>query len=164
MSDDTVTYLDAATAAAAVGVSVSGLRRLAPIYESVFGKLPRAGKGSGDSPRMWSLKAAHRLAAARRLVETGQRKSVKTALEALEGVEGTGDSLEVPQIGSQLSDRQLLEAVLSELVELRSEIETLRASGRALPQAVAIEPAAADRPGLLVRAAIRFERAFKQWF
>ncbi len=162
MSDDPVTYLDAATAAAAVGVSVSGLRRLAPIYESVFGALPRSGKGSGDSPRMWSLQAVNRLSTARRLVETGQRKSVKTALEALQGVESTGDTLDTAQIGSQLSDRQLLEAVLSELVELRSNVSRLQALDRTSPQTVAIEPAA-DRPGLLVRAAVRFESWLKRF-
>ncbi len=164
MSDDPVTYLDAATAAAAVGVSVSGLRRLAPIYESVFGALPRSGKGSGDSPRMWSLEAAHRLAAARRLVETGQHRSVRTALEALQGVEGTGDTLEAAQIGSQLSDRQLLEVLVNEVRILRSEVETLRASGRALPQEVATEPAAADRPGLIIRLAAGLDNWVKRWF
>ena len=38
-----MTVFDAATAAQAVGVSVSGLRRLAPIYEEVYGELPRGG-------------------------------------------------------------------------------------------------------------------------
>lgn len=164
MSDDPVTYLDAATAAAAVGVSTSGLRRLAPIFEQVYGVLPRSGKGSGDSPRMWSLEAVNRLSTARRMVETGQHRSVRTALEALQGVESTGDGLEVPQIGSQPTDRQLLEVLVNEVRVLRSEVETLRASGRALPQAVTTEPVAGDRPGLLVRLAVRIDRAVKQWF
>ncbi len=161
MSDDPVTYLDAAGAAAAVGVSVSGLRRLAPIFEQVYGELPRSGKGSGDSPRMWSLKAVNRLSTARRMVETGQHRSVRAALEVLQGVESTGDGLEAAQIGSQLSDRQLLEALVNEVRVLRLEVEALRASGRTLPSAVEVEPAA-DRSGLIVRAALWLENLLRR--
>lgn len=164
MSDDPVTYLDAAGAAAVVGVSVSGLRRLAPIFEQVYGELPRSGKGSGDSPRLWSPDAVSRLATARAAVESGRFKSVRIALEALQGVESTGDSLEAAQIGSQLTDRQVLEAVLKELVELRSEVELLRRE-RSLSAPVEVEPGASnEQPGLIVRLANGLDNWFKKWF
>lgn len=158
-----ITYLDAAVAAQQVGVSTSGLRRLAPIYEQVYGLLPRSGKGSGDSPRLWSPDAVSRLAAARRLVESGQHRSVRIALEALQGVESTDGSLEAILEGSQLTDRALLEALVTEVRALRSEVARLQATDKALPQA-ADQIAAPDRSGLLVRLAVRIDSWFKKWF
>ena len=162
MADDPITYLDAAGAAAAVGVSTSGLRRLAPIYEAVFGALPRSGKGSGDSPRLWSPDAVKRLAAARAAVEAGRFKSVRTALEALQGGESTGDTLETSQITSQLTDRQVLEALVTEIRTLRAEVEALRRE-RSLPAPVEVRiPAASNEPpGLIVRLAARIDKWFK---
>ncbi len=156
MDDNLTTYLDAAGAAAAVGVSTSGLRRLAPSYEAVYGPLPRAGKGSGDSPRLWSTVAVRRLAAARQAVEAGQHKSVRTALEALQGHENTGDGLEADLRGAQLTDRQLLEAVLSELSVLRAELAEVKQLPTSTPAGGTDDDR--ERHGLIVRFALWLER------
>lgn len=157
-------FLDAAGAAKEVGVSVSGLRRLAPIYESVFGVLPRSGKGSGDSPRLWTNKAVERLRVARQLVEANKHKSVKMALEALQGLtpsEIPGDSLEEILGASQLTDRQVLELLITEVRTLRDEVAGLKQ----LPPAAEnnkLKPPE-DSPGLLVRVAIRLESLLKRF-
>ncbi len=125
MTNEPVTVFDAATAAQAVGVSVSGLRRLAPIYEEVYGELPRGGRGSGDSPRLWPQDAAARLFTARTMVAAGQYRSVRDALLAME--RGSAPSADaVAALGSEGNVAEALGLVLAEMQESRALNSALR--------------------------------------
>lgn len=73
-------YLEAGAAARQLGVSPSGLRRLADSYEGVHGELPRK---DGTKARLYPAEALERLAQARVLVEAGTYKSTVEALTAL---------------------------------------------------------------------------------
>lgn len=157
-------FLDAASASKEVGVSVSGLRRLAPIYESVFGLLPRSGKGSGDSPRLWPNKAVERLRVARALVEANKHRSVKTALEALEGLtpsDSPEEGLEAILGPSQLTDRQVLELLVNEVRTLQAQVQELKQLPA--PPEKLKSAAPSNEPGLIVRVATRLEGFLKRF-
>ncbi len=187
MTNEPVTLFDAATAAAKVDISVSGLRRLAPIYEEVYGPLPRGGRGSGDSPRLWPQDAAARLFTARTMVAAGSYRSVRDALLAME--RGSAPSADaVAALGSEGNVAEALGLVLAEMQEsralnsaLRVELADLR--GRlaelqtqrlpdALPSAEATVKADVDdtvvtpnrSPGPFVRAAERLELLLARLF
>lgn len=99
-----------------LGMSASGLRRLARIYEEMFGPLPRDDSGS----RLWPEDAVHRLSAARMTVEAGRAKSVAEALASPElTLEGPLEATEQPDQGA------ITLAVLEELRALRSEVARL---------------------------------------
>ena len=149
-------FLDAASASKEVGVSVSGLRRLAPIYESVFGPLPRSGKGTGDSPRLWTNIAVKRLRAARGLVEANKHRSVRIALEALQALKPTDspeDSLEAILEDTQLTDRQVLELLVTEVQRLQIQVQELKQLP-VPPEIKIIKSAASNEHGLIVKVAI----------
>jgi hypothetical protein len=171
---------DPAKAAELLEVSDSGLRRLAPIYESVFGELKRTGKvskGADDKrPRIWPSEAVSQLAQAR--ARTGRGKPYRTieaALEAIrDGVESTSeidfggrqDSVD-PAIG------KTLQVLIGEIQALRLEVAELK-QGRELLPAQNLAPeirnssAPVDNPahreenhGVLARAALWIEQRLK---
>jgi hypothetical protein len=117
-----------------LGVSPSGLRRLAGVYAQVHGELP---KDSSGTSRQWPGEAVNRLEAARALMAAGQARSIKDALMAVEG--GAAPPVEVAAAGGDVVAAlgvvaTRLEAVLAsnerleaEVVALRSEVEAVRA-------------------------------------
>ncbi len=148
MADDQITYLDAASAADKVGISVSGLRRLAPIYEEVHGPLPRGGRGSGDSPRLWSLEAVIRLNKARLMVAAGMARSVRDALLATDSSDAPSAET-ITALGSQGSVVEALGLVLTELRSVSEVNSALRVELQELRGQVAELRAAQSQPEAL---------------
>jgi hypothetical protein len=140
MSNADIVY-DPARAADLLGVSASGLRRLAPIYESVFGELKRVGKGDeGKRSREWPADAVERLQAARGVTGRGKPyRTIEAALEAIrEGVEV--DTAEIDfggrQTGADVATSQALQVLIGEIQALRLEVQELK-QGRELSQPAA---------------------------
>jgi hypothetical protein len=156
MSDDVM--LEAGAAAEQVGVSASGLRRLAPLYEAVHGELPRKPKSLN---RLWPLLAVERLQAARRLVEAERYRTISDALTALaRGLEP--DDLELAPPAASVSPdatQQALEVLTAEVRELRRELAEIRALP---PAGFREEPDDLQRHGPLVRVAMALERWLKR--
>jgi hypothetical protein len=72
-------------AARRLGVSGSGLRRLAGIYAELYGPLPRDESVQGpNKTRLWPAEALDRLERARALMDAKRYGSIKEALEGLE--------------------------------------------------------------------------------
>lgn len=132
MSDapEVVTLYEPATAADKLGVSASGLRRLAPIYESVFDELPRTGKGQKDKrARLWPSEAVVRLQVARGLVEVERYRTIKEALEALRDgltVDVSELAVETPQAAPDEVTQATLQVLIDEMRQLRLEVGELR--------------------------------------
>jgi uncharacterized coiled-coil protein SlyX len=113
-----------ADVAARLGVSPAGLRRLAVVYERVYGELrrdPRLG-------RVWPQEAVERLGRARNMVNTGQAVSVESALNAL--ASGDPSAYDDPRPPEALArsrgapdQEHALEALVGELRALRQTIE-----------------------------------------
>ncbi len=112
-----------------LGVSPSGLRRLAGVYGAVFGELP---KDSSGTSRLWPIEAVGRLERARALLAAGQARSVADALRAVEGgaqpspeaaVALSRDGRIVEALGVVSAQ---LEAVLEGNRRLEREVEALR--------------------------------------
>ena len=81
MNDDVVqANYEPGDAAHGLGVSASGLRRLAAAYEEVHGDLPRK---VGTKARLYPETALEQIAQARALVEAGRYSSNVEALDAL---------------------------------------------------------------------------------
>ncbi len=128
-NEPVVTLLEPSAAAERLGVSASGLRRLAPIYEQIHEPLPR--RGSGDvskRARLWSTEAVDRLQDARALVEQGRCKTILEALQAQQA--GVITTLEVEPVNRQqgldIATRKTLELLIKEVSALRDEIAELR--------------------------------------
>jgi hypothetical protein len=128
-NEPVVTFLEPSAAAERLGVSASGLRRLAPIYEQVYEPLPR--RGSGDKSkraRLWSTEAVDSLQDARALVDKGRCKTILEALQALQA--GVITTLEIEptnrQQGLDIATRKTLELLIKEVSALRDEIAALR--------------------------------------
>ncbi len=134
MSDEAEVVLSPGEAARRLGVSPSGLRRLAGVYGEVYGDLP---KDSSGTSRIWPQKAIVRLEAARALLSAGQARSIRDALLAVEG--GAASPVEImahdgrveaalgvvaAQLEAVLNSNRRLEA---EVAALRLEVEGLRA-------------------------------------
>jgi DNA-binding transcriptional MerR regulator len=157
-------FSEPAEAARRLGVSASGLRRLAAAYEEAHGPLPRKG---GTKARLFPAEALERLGRARVLVEVGRYRSTLEALQALQTgaePEGGAEMPEMPDSGDLTASERQLEAVVGELRRLRDEVERLRSvveqRGPAeLPQD-GPRPAAAH--GLIVRAALWLERFLRR--
>lgn len=159
-------WLEAGAAAEAVGVSASGLRRIAPIYEQVHGTLPRKPKSNN---RLWTQDAVERLQQARRLVELERFKTILEALTALQrGLEP--DEVEITAknaySSSDLPTQQALAMLITEVKALRSELAEVR---RLQPVEVESKKTTAGKEatdssqhGLLVRAALWIERLMHQ--
>lgn len=100
-----------------LGISGAGLRRLALIYERVYGEFqrdPRLG-------RVWTPEAIERLRIARELVQDGRATSVEVALRVLDasgGVEGVPTSA-----GRSRGPIEALEPLIEEMRLLRGAIE-----------------------------------------
>ncbi len=138
MSNADIVY-DPARAADLLGVSASGLRRLAPIYESVFGELKRVGKGDEEKrSREWPSEAVGRLQAARQVTGRGRPyRTIEAALEAIrEGVEVEGVEIDFGgrQAGADVATSQALQVLIGEIQALRLEVQELK-QGRELLQA-----------------------------
>lgn len=74
--------LPPAEAMRVLGVSASGLRRYASIYETIHGPMPR----DNQSRRLWNHEAVDSLRAAKGLLEAGKVSSIEQALEGLQNV------------------------------------------------------------------------------
>jgi DNA-binding transcriptional MerR regulator len=150
-----------------LGVSPSGLRRLAVEYGRVHGELP---KDSSGTSRLWSLEAVRRLERARALMAAGQARSIRDALAAVEG--GAAPPVQVAAAGGDVVAAlgvvaTRLEAVLdsnqrleAEVAALRAEVATLRAlpEGERSPASGAAEVSA---DGAVVRLARWLEQRLR---
>lgn len=101
-----------------LGVSPSGLRRLATLYEGLYGPLPRDGSGS----RLWSQSVVERMEAARALVARGRAKSIQDALNAIE----QGDTLPSEGLAPRATQGEALGVLVDEVRAMRSELRELR--------------------------------------
>jgi hypothetical protein len=149
-----------------LGVSPSGLRRLAGVYSQVHGELP---KDSSGTSRQWPGEAVNRLEAARALMAAGQARSIKDALMAVEG--GAAPPVEVAAAGGEVVAAlgvvaTRLEAVLASNERLEAEVEALRsevATARALPEGEqGAETVTGKSSGVLVRVATWLERLLRR--
>ncbi len=156
---DAEVVLEAGAAAEHLGVSPSGMRRLATIYERVNGPLPRRGGGG----RLFGGTVLGQLATARRLVDAGQVATIGEALAALNRGEWPDGALET--LGEAPVNAQALsEAVLRELRALRAEVEALRgevATRGLLEGQTGGIGAGSDAPGPFVRFAVWLERLLR---
>jgi hypothetical protein len=156
---DAEVVLSPGEAARVLGVSPSGLRRLAVVYGEVYGALQ---KDAGGTSRIWPREAVMRLQAARALMAAGQARSVRDALVAVEG--GTTPVVEIAvsdgrveaalgvvatRLEALQDSNQRLEA---EVAALRSEVEGLRALP-ASERSPVVEGRGAGEDGLVVRVA-----------
>jgi hypothetical protein len=116
-SDDQI-YLAPKLVSEQLGVSPSGLRRLASIYESVHGDLPKDAMGG----RLWEPQAVARLEAAKALVNAGRVKSVREALVRPE--ESIVSELEA--LPRKVDASEALDLVLAELRDLRVQVTDLQ--------------------------------------
>lgn len=107
-----------------LGVSSSGLRRLASLYEGLYGPLPR---DSSDS-RIWPTEAVERLKAARAVVAQGRAKSIQDALQAVE----SGDRTASDSLAPRPPQGEALAALVSEMQAMRRELAELRAESAAM--------------------------------
>jgi hypothetical protein len=169
MNDADIVY-DPARAADLLGVSASGLRRLAPIYESVFGELKRVGKGDESKrSREWTTEAIERLQTARGVTGRGRPyRTIEAALGAIrEGVEVEGVEIDFGgrHAGAEGAIDEALQVLLSEVRTLRDEVAELKS----LPQIKnSSEPGATAQEndssnyGPLVRFSIWLESLLRQ--
>jgi hypothetical protein len=170
MSNADIVY-DPARAADLLGVSASGLRRLAPIYESVFGELKRVGKGDEEKrSREWPSEAVGRLQAARSVTGRGRPyRTIEAALEAIrDGVEVDTAEIDLGsrQAGADAAIGEALQVLIGEIQALRLEVAELKQDKdlqplpeiNNLPQRIE-EPAAVEnrQHGILVKLAMRLE-------
>jgi hypothetical protein len=113
-------------------ISSAGLRRLAVIYERVYGELPR-GPNRG---RLWTGDAIERLESARLAVQQGQAVSVEAALA---GLRAGAEPIEAQPMATTTSlppitSSQPLEALVEELLALREAVEEQNQRLRALEE------------------------------
>ena len=126
--DDAPMFYQPSYAAQELGVSTSGLRRLAAIYAEVHEELPRQ---ENTNNRLWPSEAVERLKDARALVHAGRAKSVKEALRAVDR------GVDVPAVNQQPeASGEALEVLIREIRLLRSEIQAMREENAALRERV----------------------------
>ncbi len=119
-----------------LGVSPSGLRRLAVVYGEVYGELH---KDSSGTSRVWPRDAVVRLQTARALMAAGRARSIRDALRAVEG--GAAPPVEMAAAGGDVVAAlgvvaTRLEALQASNERLEAEVAALRselAEVRALP-------------------------------
>lgn len=133
-----------ADVAGRLGVSSSGLRRLALIYERVYGDLGRDPKLG----RVWSMEAIERLERARRDVQAARAVSVEQALaDHRAGLEPERAPAPAGVPTGTTGGTNPLEALVGELRALREAVEEqnrlLEEQGRRLE---ALEGRGGDRP------------------
>lgn len=120
--------LTPAQAADRLGVSGTALRRASPIYELIFGPLPREGKGG----RLWPAEAVERLRLAFEAAHSNRVVSVKAALELL----SNGDGLPLAQASGVIEELDAL-PVAALLLELMTEVKAIRTENAELAREVA---------------------------
>ncbi len=165
--------MSAGSAADRLGVSPSGLRRLAIIYTSVHDELPREPKTNN---RVWPVEAVARLEHARALVEAERYRSIKEALEAIEqGAPIDLDAENVKELSlSEPSARELLGVLIQETRAMRAELEALRGENQQMraeigelkaPAALTDAPRTPqDAPArMLVQVAVKLERWLRRF-
>ncbi len=108
-------------AAERLGVSPSGLRRLALLWEEVYGPIHWEGEREGGG-RVYPERVVARLEAARALVREGQSKSIQNALQALD----SGAILPTQALARPgVPDYDVLLALLNEIKAMRGELVQL---------------------------------------
>ncbi len=181
--------MEAGVAAERLNLSPSGLRRVAAIYETVHGLLPRkSGRKAQRGPRarLYSAEAVERLAAAQSFVTAGRYTSIEEGLRAYE--RGERPDIDAEPVGEliprakavqdeltgvlrrvlqdELRQRDAgIEERLTTIIEARfAELRQELAEVKRLPrEAAPKEPRPQARePGLLVRAAIWIESVLKR--
>ncbi len=181
--------LPPAEAMRVLGVSASGLRRYASIYEGIHGDMTRDNQGR----RLWNRQSVDALRAAKGLVDAGKVVSIGAALEGLQdapqtmieaaanlSAKPTDEALNrVLEKLNSVSRLELEVQLLREQVEKQNALMEQLVEQRVLPPSVnderidrALEvemqasqaPAtpSADHPGILVRAAQRLERFLRR--
>jgi DNA-binding transcriptional MerR regulator len=115
--------LPPAEAMRALGVSASGLRRYASIYESIHGDMPRDNQGR----RLWNREAVDALRAAKGLVDAGKVSSIGQALEGLNGAPQTMIEA-AANLGAKPTDDALSRVLeqLNSVNRLEHEVQLLR--------------------------------------
>lgn len=109
-------------AAERLGVSPSGLRRLAMLWEEVYGPIHWEGEREGGG-RVYPQSVVAKLEAARALVRQGRSKSIQNALQALDGgATPSTQALARPGIPNE----DVLLALLTEMQAIRDELNQLR--------------------------------------
>lgn len=145
MADDQQVILTPGDAAQRLGVSPSGLRRLAGVYGQMFGPLP---KDSTGTSRLWPQEAVVRLHTARLMLAAGQARTIRDALQALErGAEPTADA--VVALGQEGRVVEALGLVVSELRSVSETNSALRVELQELRGQVAQLRAAQSQPEAL---------------
>lgn len=140
-------------AAHRLGVSASGLRRLAAAFEEVHGDLPRK---VGTKARLYPETALTKIAQARALVEAGRYKGNVEALDALKRGLEPGAPGELTASADQATP-QAFALFAQEQHDMREDIRAMR---RELAELRGLPPAAAateQEHGPLVRLALWLE-------
>lgn len=123
------TFYTPAQVAQVLGVSAPSVRRIALVYESVFGPLPRDERGH----RHWPQQALHRTQAAHQALGAGSVASLEAALRLID----EGDDLPVPvDLSAAAPEPDVLAEVLLELRRLREVVEAQHLELGALRQEV----------------------------
>jgi hypothetical protein len=120
---DAEIFLSPGDAAHRLGLSPSGLRRLAGVWAQLYGDLP---KGSSGNTRLWPQEAVVRLQQARLLVATGQARTIKDGLLAIERGAQSPPAGAVVSLGHDARIVEALEVVSAQLTAIREGNAALR--------------------------------------
>ena len=124
-----IAFYTPAQVAQVLGVSAPSVRRIALVYEGVFGPLPRDERGH----RHWPQNALHRTQAAHQALGSGSVASLEAALRLID----EGDDLPVPvDLPAAAPEPDVLAEVLQELRRLREVVEAQHLELGALRQEV----------------------------
>lgn len=127
--DEGAVIYTAGQAAQQLGVSPSGLRRLAAAYEAAYKDEPLP-REPHTQARGYPAEAVERIRAARRYVESGNFKSTEAALSALRKGYKPEDDAEMAESlggGTQGATGVQLGVLIAEMRAMRAELERLRA-------------------------------------
>ncbi len=115
--------MKSSAAANKLGIGQRRLNQMAPLYEQVYGKLPRG----GGHVRLWTLEAIERIRSARLAVEEGRAVNMEAALRGFETPEDTQSSQMPARNSGETPDTQTppraLEDLAGELHALRVAVE-----------------------------------------
>jgi DNA-binding transcriptional MerR regulator len=161
-----VTLFEAGMAAEQLGVSASGLRRLAIIYETVYEELPRKPRSNN---RLFPEEAVERLQAARGLLQAERYRTINEALEAIKYGLVAENEIEASQAIREPVP-QALEVLVGEIQGLREDLKRaredyavlqsqLQATAKQLPNAEDVQ-----EESVIVSAARQLDRLIKRVF